>query len=84
MKKLNFFDTPLTAKKTDFSNNNPLKTPDLGLNEIKIKAIEPLRNQLEHFILCIHNNTVPLTNIDESYIVTEWLQRISKRLNINY
>lgn len=48
-----------------------------------IGAIEPLRNELEHFIDCIKNKKTPLTGIGHSYQITEWLDKVSRELNLN-
>ena len=50
--------------------------------KIKISAKEPLKNELEHFMSCIHENKTPKTGIAESAIVTGWLVQISKKLKI--
>ncbi|MBI3036789.1 Gfo/Idh/MocA family oxidoreductase [Candidatus Woesearchaeota archaeon] len=44
----------------------------------KIAAKEPLRNQVEHFIRCINTGQKPLTGIDSSYEIIEWLDKISR------
>ncbi len=44
----------------------------------EVAAREPLRNQVEHFIHCIRTGETPLTGIDKSYEVTEWLDRIAR------
>lgn len=44
----------------------------------RIAAGEPLLNELDHFLMCVRTGEAPLTGIDESFAVTEWLDRISK------
>ncbi len=38
----------------------------------------PLRNELEYFIQCLETGAIPLTSIDFGYIITEWLEEISR------
>lgn len=46
----------------------------------KINAREPLMNELEHFIECVHSHRKPLTGIESSYQITEWLDEIDRKL----
>lgn len=46
----------------------------------RVSAREPLRNELEHFAGCIRTGESPLTGIDGSYEITEWLDKISGSL----
>lgn len=56
-----------------------LKTVTSGKPETaKTAAREPLRNQLEHFIQCIHTGQEPLTGIESSYEITEWMDKIQR------
>ena len=48
----------------------------------KINENEPLKNQLEHFIYCVKNKKMPKTGIDESIVVTKWLQEISRKIKL--
>ena len=57
------------------------------LTEIKyhapiLKAGEPLHNELVHFIDCIRNKKEPLTGIEHSYQITEWLDKISREMKL--
>ena len=59
----------------------------LDANHVKsaipsINAKEPLRNEIGHFIGCIKNNKKPLTGIEHSYQITEWLDKISRELKM--
>lgn len=52
-------------------------------NEIltpKIKAREPLSNQLEHFLNCVRQNCLPLSDIKHGNRVIEMLDLIEKKL----
>src|SRR3989344_3324936 len=78
--KLKFF--PISNK---IKNNSLYETIDS--NKVKsiipdIKAKEPLRNEIEHFIGCIKNNKKPLTGIEHSYQITEWLDKVSRELKM--
>ncbi len=46
----------------------------------KIAAREPLRNEVEQFIRCIKTGEKPLTGIESSYEITEWLDKISRSM----
>ncbi len=45
-----------------------------------INAEEPLKNEVAHFIDCIHGQKIPLTNITFGYFNTQWLEEISNKL----
>jgi UDP-2-acetamido-3-amino-2,3-dideoxy-glucuronate N-acetyltransferase len=45
-----------------------------------IKAGEPLKNQLEHFIHCVKTNSKPFMDIDRGLRVTKLMQQISKSI----
>ncbi|MBI2654820.1 Gfo/Idh/MocA family oxidoreductase [Candidatus Woesearchaeota archaeon] len=45
-----------------------------------IKAKDSLRNELGHFIDCVRNKKKPLTDIDRSCQITEWLDTISRAI----
>lgn len=47
----------------------------------RIRAQEPLRNQLNHFIHCVCTGAQPLTNIDHGVRITKWLSTISASLH---
>ena len=68
-KQTAILDETLENQKLRFSSG---LTPD-------IKAREPLRSELEHFINCIKNKNLPLTNVNFGYQITNWLDKISKR-----
>ena len=66
-------------------NKSIYETTDL--NHVKsitpnINAKEPLRNEIEHFIDCVRNDKKPLTDIEHSYQITEWLDIISRELKL--
>ena len=48
----------------------------------KIKAKNPLENQLNHFIYCIKNRKEPVTDFRSSYQITEWLDFISRKIEV--
>lgn len=48
----------------------------------KINAGDPLKNQLSHFIGCINNKKEPETNIEKSFQITEWLDKISRGIRL--
>ena len=78
--KLKFFPALRTIK-----NNSLYQTIDS--NKVKsiipdIKAREPLRNEIGHFIGCIKNNKKPLTGIEHSCQITEWMDKISRELRM--
>ncbi len=66
----------------DTAENNKLKiflrgeAPAIPI----IDAKEPLQNQLNHFISCIKTGKTPLTGIESSYQVSEWLDKIQNIL----
>lgn len=77
--KLKIFQTPYPQKPAKFSNwfdELRNKKPFIP----KIKAREPLRNQVEHFINCINNDEVPLTDINHGLRIIKALDFISKRI----
>src|SRR3989344_2596224 len=39
-----------------------------------INAGEPLKNEVEHFIDCIQNQKIPVTNVNFGYLNTQWLE----------
>lgn len=47
-----------------------------------INAEDSLKNEIGHFIDCIKYNKKPLTDIEHGYEVTEWLDRISRAINL--
>lgn len=49
----------------------------------KIAAREPLQNQVGHFIRCINTGQKPLTGVESSYEITEWLDKISRSAEKN-
>jgi predicted dehydrogenase len=66
-------------------NNSIYETIDANnvISEIpKISAREPLRNELNHFIDCVNSGKTPLTDINHSYQITEWLDKISRELKL--
>lgn len=76
--KLKFFQCPypvVSSLKPTFFNfsNIPVVEPELY-------AREPLRNQVEHFIECVNNNTVPLTDIAHGMRITEFLYAIQNTI----
>ncbi len=46
----------------------------------KINAKEPLLNELEHFVFCIKSGATPITGMEKSMEITQWLERIGSRL----
>ncbi len=42
-----------------------------------IRATEPLRNELKHFVQCIKTNQQPITDVHFGVRVTEWLEAVS-------
>ena len=48
----------------------------------KINTKDSLRNELGHFIDCVRNNKKPLTDIDHSCQITEWLDTISRAIRL--
>ena len=47
-----------------------------------INAKDSIRNEIMHFVNCVRNNRKPLTDIDHSYQVTEWLDTISRAIRL--
>lgn len=77
-KKVAFLDDTLPEKKLMlFSRDSPEGVAP------KIAAREPLRNEIEHFIHCIATGETPLTGIDKSYEITEWLDKITRSVKRN-
>lgn len=60
------------------TGRKPIKAQMAKQDTPVVDAREPLLNEVEHFISCIKNDAKPLTGIDSSYAVTEWLYNISK------
>lgn len=71
-----FDDAEEKNKLKFFPGNSGNSEPELP----QVAAKEPLLNELEHFVRCVRTGETPLTGIDESYAVTEWLDKISKGL----
>ncbi|MEK6837074.1 MAG: Gfo/Idh/MocA family oxidoreductase [Nanoarchaeota archaeon] len=69
--KLAVFDDVQEKDKLKLFSHNP--EPEIP----RINAKEPLRNELEHFVGYIRTGESPLTGIDSSYEITEWLDKIS-------
>ncbi|MBU6415265.1 Gfo/Idh/MocA family oxidoreductase [Patescibacteria group bacterium] len=44
-----------------------------------IKATEPLKNELQHFMRCAKTKQKPRTNVDFGLVITTWLEIISKK-----
>ena len=47
------------------------------IEEFKIES-NPLKNELEHFVQCVENNTTPITDIDNAIAVAKNLDLLSK------
>jgi predicted dehydrogenase len=54
--------------------------PKDNLRIPKIKATEPLLNELDHFIDCIRNSKKPLTDVEHGVRITKLLDLISSKL----
>jgi len=77
-KKTAFFNDYAKNHKLEFySNKFPYK-----INKINLNATETLQNEVDHFIYCVNNNKTPRTNIENSFIISKWLEKISKSLKI--
>lgn len=75
--KLKMFEISYPAVKSSGS------TTFLSLPEPKIANVisrEPLKNQVFHFIDCINSGKEPLTGIKHSYLVSEWIEKIAKKI----
>ncbi len=46
----------------------------------RIRAGEPLRNELEHFVSCVRKNRVPLTDASHGVRITRMLENIQSKL----
>jgi|SRR3989344_3062301 len=46
----------------------------------EILAKEPLRNQIEYFISCISTGKTPMTGMESSYRVSEWLDKVQNTI----
>src|SRR3989338_4142430 len=78
--KLRFY--PLSGKIKTNSIYEIVDANHVKSDTPKIDAKEPLRNEIGHFIHCIKNMKTPLTDINHSYQITEWLDRISRELKL--
>lgn len=78
------FGDKSTAVFDDAAQNDKLKFYKMHIIPItkKINAADTLKNQLNHFIGCIQNNKQPETNIEKSYQITQWLDKISRELKL--
>ena len=81
-KKSAIFDDAANTKIRIFENagKSALGKPKTSVK--KIKYNEPLKNELEHFVYCIRNRKEPFTGIESSYEITEWLDKVSKGINL--
>ena len=48
----------------------------------RVNAKEPLKNEIEHFIYCVRNKKNPETGIDSAYEITEWLDKVSRKVKL--
>ncbi len=80
-RKLTIFGNEMTAIFDDTQEKDKLRFFGKKTEIPKIKAKEPLRNEVEHFMDCIKNGKKPLTSVESSYQITEWLDEISKNVN---
>ena len=81
--KLRFYDRiPLDKINTSVYNHVKGYVPEIKYHSPSIKAGEPLHNELMHFIDCIRKNKEPLTNMEHSFQITEWLDKISREIKI--
>lgn len=65
------------------ANKSSLFLPDLANRFaaiMDIKASEPLANELEHFIECVNNKVVPLTDIEFGCTITAKMEQIQAGL----
>jgi UDP-N-acetylglucosamine 3-dehydrogenase len=81
-RKFSIFGSKKTAVFDDVDDEKlRIYTSSSSVPEIpKVKAKEPLRNQVEHFIESITKNQIPTTNIDKSLEIAENLDKIWKSL----
>ncbi len=82
-RKLTVIGSEKTAVFDDVEEKNKLRITDRnGKTETrKISSKEPLLNEAEHFIECIRTGKKPLTGIESSYEITEWLDKIERSVN---
>lgn len=66
--------------KVDFQKGIPIIDKAIG-QKIPVVFQEPLRNECQHFIDCIENDTVPITNTDEAIKVLEVLNLAQESLD---
>jgi len=81
-KKSAIFDDVAKTRLRVFQNAGKSAKGTLKASVKKIKYNEPLQNELGHFVYCIRNKKEPLTGIESSYEITEWLDKVSKSIKL--
>ena len=79
--KLKFFYRPYPQTTTSGTHSHFLT--ELSKIQPVVPVVidhEPLRNELEHFIDCIRKRETPLTGIKDSYVIAEWIDTITTKV----